>query len=70
MATVMSPLLFRDHADYGEHTEALLGQLPKMLNESLSQIASFYKSMKKAGFRKIKEADIEPLAANVVLVLR
>jgi hypothetical protein len=38
--------LFRDHADYGEHAEALLGQLPNMLNESLSQVACFFRGMK------------------------
>ncbi|MFT5574194.1 MAG: hypothetical protein ACI9FR_003132 [Cryomorphaceae bacterium] len=34
--------LFRDQADYGEHAEVVLGQLPTLLNELLSQVASFY----------------------------
>lgn len=48
----------------------MLEQLPKILNESLSQIVSFYKSMKKTDFLKIQQADIEPLVANVIRVLR
>ena len=41
--------LFRDHSDYGEHSESMLNHLPIIYDESLAQFKQFFIAMKEIG---------------------
>ena len=62
--------LYRDQADYGEHTQSMLDQLPIIYAESEVQLVEFFSLMKQQGYLLINDAAIAPLAINVILVLR
>jgi len=62
--------LFRDHSDYGEHSEVMLQHLPIIYEESSTQFSQFYKAMRKAGYLNIDDGDIESLVWNVIVILR
>jgi AcrR family transcriptional regulator len=62
--------LFRDHSDYGEHSDSMLNHLPIIYDESLAQFRQFFIAMKKADHLNIEDNQIDPLALNSVIVLR
>lgn len=62
--------LYRDQADYGEHTDRLLERLPGIYRDTLAQFRTFFHSMMKVGHLKIERHQLDPLATNVVIILR
>lgn len=62
--------MYRDQADYGEHSAALLARLPAIYRRTISQFRSFLDGLRKAGHLSVARDRIEPLAVNVVIVLR
>lgn len=62
--------LYRDQADYGEHTDRLLERLPGIYRDTLAQFRTFFHSMIKTGHLKIERRQLEPLATNAVIILR
>lgn len=62
--------LFRDQADYGEHSETMLDQLPEIYNRALKQFSDFYRMMKKEGLLLISDDRIDDLSFNVTVALR
>ena len=46
--------LYRDQADYGEHTDRLLERLPGIYRDTLAQFRTFFHGMVKAGHLKMQ----------------
>lgn len=62
--------MYRDQADYGMHSQALLEVLPKIYERTFEQYHSFIMQMKTEGNMAIKDADIDDLCDTLVLILR
>lgn len=62
--------LYRDQADYGEHTDRLLQRLPGIYRDTLSQFQAFLHGMVKAGHLDLAQDRLPPLATNCVIILR
>lgn len=62
--------LFRDQADYGEHSDIMLEQLPLIYDESQAQFSAFFRAMKQEKLLDIEGDRIEALALNATLVIR
>ncbi|MCR9224949.1 MAG: TetR/AcrR family transcriptional regulator [Hyphomonas sp.] len=62
--------LYRDQADYGEHTDQLLERLPGIYRDTLSQFQAFLHAMVKAGHLDLDRERLPSLATNIVIVLR
>lgn len=62
--------LYRDQADYGEHSQALLDRLPGIYRDTLVQFQAFLLGMVKAGYLDIPKSRLPSLAVNITLVLR
>jgi hypothetical protein len=62
--------MYRDQADYGEHSAALLARLPSIYRDTISQFRAFLDNMRKEGHLDLARDRIEPLAVNMVIVLR
>lgn len=62
--------LYRDHADYGEHTDNLLQRLPGIYRDTQSQFQTFFHGMIKAGHLHTRSDQIATLATNSVIILR
>jgi AcrR family transcriptional regulator len=62
--------LYRDQADYGEHSLALLARLPAIYRDTINQFRTFLENMSEAGHLDLPRDAVEPLAVNIVIVLR
>jgi AcrR family transcriptional regulator len=62
--------MYRDQADYGEHSKRLLKRLPAIYAHVIKQLVAFYAQLRAEGHLDIEDSRIEALAINVVLVLR
>lgn len=62
--------MYRDQADYGEHSAVLLTRLPAIYRDTVSQFRTFLDNMRKEGHLNLARDRIEPLAVNIVIVLR
>ena len=62
--------LYRDQADYGEHTDQLLQRLPGIYRDTLSQFQTYLHAMVKAGHLDLARDRLPSLATNMVIVLR
>ncbi len=62
--------LYRDQADYGEHTEGLLKRLPGIYRDTLAQFRTYLHAMVKAGHLDMPRDRLPELATNIVIVLR
>ncbi len=62
--------LYRDQADYGEHTDVLLERLPQIYEGTIGQFKQFFDAMIDSGDLDIPRYQIDNLAINVVLMLR
>ena len=62
--------LYRDQADYGEHTDQLLQRLPGIYRDTLAQFQAFFHGMVKVGHLNLPAAQIPALATNSVIILR
>lgn len=62
--------LYRDQADYGEHSDVLLTRLPSIYRDTIGQFRAFLLHMHEAGLLKMSRDRIDPLAVNIVIVLR
>lgn len=62
--------LYRDQADYGEHTDRLLQRLPGIYRDTLAQFRTYLHAMVKAGLLDVPQDRLTPLATNMVIVLR
>ena len=62
--------LYRDQADYGEHTEGLLQRLPGIYRDTLAQFRTYLHAMVKAGHLDMPRDRLPELATNIVIVLR
>lgn len=62
--------LYRDQADYGEHTDRLLERLPGIYRDTLAQFQTFLHGMVKTGHLTLPKEQLPDLAINMVIVLR
>ncbi|MEL6860085.1 MAG: TetR/AcrR family transcriptional regulator [Pseudomonadota bacterium] len=62
--------LYRDQADYGEHTDRLLERLPGIYRDTQAQFQAFLLGMIKAGHLDITPSQMPALATNIVVILR
>ena len=62
--------LYRDQADYGEHTDNLLTRLPGIYRDTQAQFRTFFHGMIKAGHLSLSNQDTNTLATNSVIILR
>lgn len=62
--------LYRDQADYGEHTDALLSRLPGIYRDTLAQFRTYLLGMIKAKHLDMPVDRIDALAVNITLVMR
>ena len=62
--------LYRDQADYGEHTDRLLQRLPGIYRDTLAQFHTFLLGMVKAGLLDLEKSELPDLATNMVIILR
>lgn len=62
--------LYRDQADYGEHTDNLLKRLPGIYRDTQAQFRTYFHGMIKAGHLALSKNDTEMLATNSVIILR
>ena len=62
--------LYRDQADYGEHTDNLLKGLPGIYRDTQAQFQTFFHGMIKGHHLKLDPKGIPALATNSVLILR
>lgn len=62
--------LYRDQADYGEHTDQLLERLPSIYAGTQAQFQAFLHGMTKAGHLTLDGRDLSALATNCVLIVR
>lgn len=62
--------LYRDQADYGEHTDVLLERLPQIYAGTIGQFKHFFAAMIESGDLELPRDQIDDLAMNVVIILR
>jgi AcrR family transcriptional regulator len=62
--------LYRDQADYGEHTDNLLKRLPGIYRDTQTQFQAFFHGMVKRKHLDLDPALIPALATNSILILR
>ncbi len=62
--------LYRDQADYGEHTDNLLERLPGIYRDTQAQFQTFFHGMIKGEHLNLDPQRIPALATNSVLILR
>ena len=62
--------LYRDQADYGEHTDRLLRRLPGIYRDTLAQFRTFLHGMIKVGHLDLPREQLESLSSNIVIILR
>lgn len=62
--------LYRDQADYGEHTDNLLERLPGIYRDTQTQFQTFFHGMVKGQHLALEPGRIPALATNSVLILR
>lgn len=62
--------IFRDRADYGEHSEFLRQHAARIYRMSWAQLARFFQALKAAGHLDVDEAAIAPLVTNAIIVMR
>lgn len=62
--------LYRDQADYGEHTDQLLQRLPGIYRDTLAQFRTYLHAMVKSGHLHLDRDRLPELATNVVIILR
>jgi AcrR family transcriptional regulator len=62
--------MYRDQADYGEHSAVLLARLPATYRQTIAQFRGFLDNMRKEGLLALDRDRIELLAVNIVIVLR
>lgn len=62
--------LYRDQADYGEHTDRLLQRLPGIYRDTLAQFRTYLHAMIKAGHLAFPRDQLPVLATNMVIILR
>ena len=62
--------LYRDQADYGEHTDNLLKRLPGIYRDTQTQFQAFFHGMVKQNHLDLDPALIPALATNSILILR
>lgn len=62
--------LYRDQADYGEHTDRLLERLPGIYRDTHAQFQGFLHGMVKAGHLNLAPEVLPALSTNIVIILR
>ncbi|MGB0920723.1 MAG: TetR/AcrR family transcriptional regulator [Alphaproteobacteria bacterium] len=62
--------LYRDQADYGEHTDVLLRELPEIYRRTIGQFQQFFEAMIRKGDLDWPHNQADQLASNVVIILR
>lgn len=62
--------LYRDQADYGEHTDVLLDALPRIYIETFDQFRAFFDAMARAGHFVDPAQNREDLITTSILVVR
>lgn len=62
--------IYRDQADYGEHTDKLLESIPSLYLANQAQLRDFFQEMIKADMLDWPESELETLALNATIILR
>ncbi len=62
--------LYRDQADYGEHTDVLIDALPRIYADTFDQFRAFFDAMAQAGHFIDPTKDREDLISASILVIR
>lgn len=62
--------LYRDQADYGEHNERFLAEIPTLYEETRQQFLEFYRALIAAGHMDFPQNRLADLATNSAIILR
>ena len=62
--------MYRDQADYGEHSDQLLARLPSIYDRVLQQFANFYRAMAAESHLVLAPQMMDAAALNAVMILR
>lgn len=62
--------LYRDQADYGEHSDIVLAHLPDLYSDSQAQLKQFYASMIEQDLLDWPEERLDDLATNAIIIIR
>ena len=62
--------MFRDRADYGQHSEKFEEDLPDIYVRNFAQFRSFFEAMIEQGYLNVTKEDLSDLVYNSVVVLR
>ena len=62
--------LYRDQADYGEHSPALLEVLPRLYRDSQQQFGNFFAALVRTGHLNWPQNQIGDLATNATIIVR
>lgn len=62
--------IFRDRADYGEHTQRMIAQAPGIYEGTWHQFGQFFRALKRAGHLDIPDQWIDPLVTNSIIIIR
>ena len=62
--------MYRDQADYGQHTPELERELPRIYDRTMEQYRSFILKMRDDGIISISPPDVEMLCHVLVLIFR
>lgn len=62
--------LYRDQADYGEHTNLLLSNLPKFFADTFSQFGAFHDALVRAGHMKNDAQQLASLTEASIVAFR
>ncbi|RJF86997.1 TetR/AcrR family transcriptional regulator [Oleomonas cavernae] len=62
--------IFRDRADYGEHTARMIAAAPGIYEGTWHQFGQFFRALKRAGHLDMPDQWIDPLVINSVIIIR
>lgn len=62
--------MYRDQADYGEHSDALRQRLPDIYEGSKANFRAYFELMRDKGLLRIADDEIDDLAVNAIILIR
>ena len=62
--------IFRDRADYGEHTDQMIAQAPGIYEGTWHQFGQFFRALKRAGHLDLPDQWIDPQVTNSIIIIR
>ncbi len=62
--------MYRDQADYGDHSPELRQKLPEIYEEVQSEFRTIYLGLREAGELQVADEDMDSLILNAILIIR